>query len=129
MYHFQLVSHPSRIEPLQYLVDITLELDTRYHERKNQKSHHQEKKLEASKSNYSHTQNSSSSSQKKKKRDKPHFSFVKKDFKLMKYEKEGRIKGALYTYCDGNHSLESYFKGPQNQLAQPSAKFTSQGKA
>ncbi|MBW0500787.1 hypothetical protein O181_040502 [Austropuccinia psidii MF-1] len=45
----QLSSHPSRIDSLQELMDITLELDTRYHERQNEKSHHQEKNSEASK--------------------------------------------------------------------------------
>ncbi|MBW0589618.1 hypothetical protein O181_129333 [Austropuccinia psidii MF-1] len=54
----QLASHPSRIDSLQDLIDITLELDTRYHERQKEKSHHQEKKYEASKSNSSHNQNS-----------------------------------------------------------------------
>ncbi|MBW0488307.1 hypothetical protein O181_028022 [Austropuccinia psidii MF-1] len=63
----QLASHPSSIDSLQDLMDITLELDTRYHEKQKEKNHHQEKKPEASKSNYSHPQNSSSSSHKKKK--------------------------------------------------------------
>ncbi|MBW0555529.1 hypothetical protein O181_095244 [Austropuccinia psidii MF-1] len=45
----QLASQPSRIESLHHLMDITLELDTRYHERQNEKSHHQEKKPEDSK--------------------------------------------------------------------------------
>ncbi|MBW0462757.1 hypothetical protein O181_002472 [Austropuccinia psidii MF-1] len=52
----QLASHPSRIDSLKDLIDITLELDTRYHERQNEKSHHQEKKPEASKSHSSHSQ-------------------------------------------------------------------------
>ncbi|MBW0525013.1 hypothetical protein O181_064728 [Austropuccinia psidii MF-1] len=43
----KLASHPSRIDSLQDLMDITQELDTRYHERQNEKSHHQEKKPEA----------------------------------------------------------------------------------
>ncbi|MBW0575396.1 hypothetical protein O181_115111 [Austropuccinia psidii MF-1] len=43
----QLASHPLRIDSLQDLMDITLELDTRYHERKNEKSNHEEKKPEA----------------------------------------------------------------------------------
>ncbi|MBW0512358.1 hypothetical protein O181_052073 [Austropuccinia psidii MF-1] len=72
---------------LQDLMDITLELDTRYHERQKKKINHQEKKPEASKSNYSHPQNSSSLNQKKKKNfqkgDKLHFSFLNKDFKLI----------------------------------------------
>ncbi|MBW0510505.1 hypothetical protein O181_050220 [Austropuccinia psidii MF-1] len=68
----QSASHSSRIDSLQDVMDMTLELDTRYHERQNEKSHHQEKKPEASKPN------SSRSSQNKKKnfqkRDKPHSS-------------------------------------------------------
>ncbi|MBW0573027.1 hypothetical protein O181_112742 [Austropuccinia psidii MF-1] len=78
----QLTSHPSKIDSLQDLMNITLEIDTRYHERKNEKSHHQEKKPEASKSSSSHPQNSSSLSQKKKKnfekRDNPHYYLLKK---------------------------------------------------
>ncbi|MBW0483457.1 hypothetical protein O181_023172 [Austropuccinia psidii MF-1] len=45
----QLASHPSRIDSLQDLMEINLEIDTRYHERQNKKSHNQEKKPEASK--------------------------------------------------------------------------------
>ncbi|MBW0536223.1 hypothetical protein O181_075938 [Austropuccinia psidii MF-1] len=114
------------IDSLQDLMNITLELDTRYHERQNEKSHHQEKKPEASKSN------SSSSSQKKKnfqKRDKPHSSLLNKDFKLMNSEKERRIKEGLCTYFCGKHSLASCFKRPQNKLTQPTGKFPSQEKA
>ncbi|MBW0555794.1 hypothetical protein O181_095509, partial [Austropuccinia psidii MF-1] len=87
----QLASHPSNIDSLNNLMDITLDLDTRYHERQ------KEKKPEALKSN------SSSSSHKKKKnfqkRDKPHSSLLNKDFKLMNSEKERRIKEGLCTYC------------------------------
>ncbi|MBW0544936.1 hypothetical protein O181_084651 [Austropuccinia psidii MF-1] len=36
----QLASHASRIDSLQDLMDVTLELDTRYHERKKGKRHH-----------------------------------------------------------------------------------------
>ncbi|MBW0523119.1 hypothetical protein O181_062834 [Austropuccinia psidii MF-1] len=39
----QLASHSSIIDCLQDLMKMSLELDTRYHERKNEKSHHQEK--------------------------------------------------------------------------------------
>ncbi|MBW0593503.1 hypothetical protein O181_133218 [Austropuccinia psidii MF-1] len=114
-------------------MDVTLELDTRYHERQKEKNHYQEKKLEAPRSSTSHPQNSSSSSHKKKKnfqkRDKPHSSLLNKDFKLMNSEKERRIKEGLCTYCGGKHSLESCIKRPQNKLTQPSGKFPSQGKA
>ncbi|MBW0474184.1 hypothetical protein O181_013899 [Austropuccinia psidii MF-1] len=62
----QLASNSSRIDCPQDLVDITLELDTRYHERHKENSHHQEKKPEASSSNACQPQNSLISSQKKK---------------------------------------------------------------
>ncbi|MBW0517475.1 hypothetical protein O181_057190 [Austropuccinia psidii MF-1] len=87
----QLTSHPSRIDSLQDLMDITLEHDTRYHARKKEKSHHQGKKPEASKSNSSQPQFSPNSNQKKKnfqKRDKRHSSLLNKDFKLMISEKK-----------------------------------------
>ncbi|MBW0472810.1 hypothetical protein O181_012525 [Austropuccinia psidii MF-1] len=117
----QLASHPSKVDSLQDLMDITLELDTRYHERQ------KEKKPEASKSN------SSSSSHKKKKkfqkRDKPHSSLLNKEFKLMNSEKERRIKEGLCTYCGGKHNLESCFKRPQNKLTRLLGNFPSQGKA
>ncbi|MBW0557310.1 hypothetical protein O181_097025 [Austropuccinia psidii MF-1] len=45
----ELACHPSIIDSLQELMDINLELDTSYHESQNEKSHHQEKKPEASK--------------------------------------------------------------------------------
>ncbi|MBW0533386.1 hypothetical protein O181_073101 [Austropuccinia psidii MF-1] len=54
----QLASHPSNIDYLQDLMEISLELDTRYHERQKEKNHYQEKKPEASNSNSSHHQNS-----------------------------------------------------------------------
>ncbi|MBW0483125.1 hypothetical protein O181_022840 [Austropuccinia psidii MF-1] len=129
---YQLASHPSSIDSLQDLMDVTLELDTRYHERQKEKNNHQEKKTEASKSSSYH-QNSSSSSNKKKnfrvqKRDKPHSSLLNKDHKLMGSEKERRSKEGLCSYCGGKDSIETCFKRPQNQLTQPSGRFTSQGK-
>ncbi|MBW0592282.1 hypothetical protein O181_131997 [Austropuccinia psidii MF-1] len=106
----QQASHPSNIDSLQDLMDVSLELDTRYHERQKEKNHHQEKKPEASKSKSSHHQNASSSSHKKKnfhsqKRDKPHSSLLNRHFKLKGAEKERRIKEGLCIYCGGNHSL------------------------
>ncbi|MBW0512451.1 hypothetical protein O181_052166 [Austropuccinia psidii MF-1] len=107
-------------------MDVTLELNNRYHERQKEKNSHQEKKSQAPKLNSSHPQSSSSSSTK---RYKPHSSLLNKDFKLMNSEKERRIKEVLCTYFGGKHSLESCFKRPQNQFAQLSEKFPSQGKA
>ncbi|MBW0583261.1 hypothetical protein O181_122976 [Austropuccinia psidii MF-1] len=129
----QLASHSSRIDSLQDLMDITLKLDTRYHERQREKNHYQEKKPEDPRSSTSHPQNSSSSSHKKKKkfqkRDKPHSSLLNKAFKLMNSENERRIKEGLFTYCGGKHSLESCIKRPQKKLTQLSGQFHSQGKA
>ncbi|MBW0580542.1 hypothetical protein O181_120257 [Austropuccinia psidii MF-1] len=108
-------------------MDVTLEFDTRYHERQ------KEKKPEASKSNSSHPRNSSSSGRKNKKnfqkRDKSHYSLLNKEFKSMSSEKERRITEGLCTYYGRKHNLESCFKRPQNKLAQPSGNFPSQGKA
>ncbi|MBW0576382.1 hypothetical protein O181_116097 [Austropuccinia psidii MF-1] len=101
----QLAFHPSNIDSLQDLMDVSLKLDTRYHERQKKKN------TEASKSNSSHHQNSSSSSHKKKKnfnsqkREKPHSSLLNKDFKLKGSEKERIIKEGLCTYCGGKHSI------------------------
>ncbi|MBW0494082.1 hypothetical protein O181_033797 [Austropuccinia psidii MF-1] len=128
----QLASHPPRIDSIQALMDINLELDTRYRENQNEKSNNQEKKPKASKSNSSHPQNSSSSIQKQKnfqKRDKPPSSLLNKDFKLINSEKERRIKEVLCTYCGGKLSLESCFIRPQTKLTLPSDKFFCQGKA
>ncbi|MBW0501279.1 hypothetical protein O181_040994 [Austropuccinia psidii MF-1] len=88
----QLAFHPSSIYSLQDLMDVTLELATRYYERQKEKNHYCEKKTEASNSSSSHHQNSSSSSQKKKnfrvqKRDRPHSSLLNKDHRLMRSEK------------------------------------------
>ncbi|MBW0571711.1 hypothetical protein O181_111426 [Austropuccinia psidii MF-1] len=136
IHHFRkgLASHPSNIDSLQDLMDISLKLDTRSRERQKDKNHHHKKTPEGLKSNSSHHQNSSSSIHKKKNFnsktwDKPHSSLLNKDFKLKGSEKERRIKEGLCTYCGGKHSLESCVKRPQNKLTQPSGSFPSQGKA
>ncbi|MBW0511370.1 hypothetical protein O181_051085 [Austropuccinia psidii MF-1] len=112
-------------------MDITLEPDTRYHERNKEKGHFQEKKPEALKSISSHPPNSTSSNKKKKlqRREKPNSSLLNEEFKLMGSKKERRIKEGLCAYCGGKHSLESCFKIPQNQLSKQSGDFTSQGEA
>ncbi|MBW0470769.1 hypothetical protein O181_010484 [Austropuccinia psidii MF-1] len=119
----QLTSHPSIFDSIQELMDFALELDTRYHERQKEKNNFQEKKSEFSKYSSSHTQHSSSSSLKRKnlmvhKRDKPHYSLLNKDQKLMAYEKERRFKEGLCSYCGGKHNIEDCVKRPQKQLTQ-----------
>ncbi|MBW0500845.1 hypothetical protein O181_040560 [Austropuccinia psidii MF-1] len=89
----QLASHPSAIYSLQDLMDITLELDTRYHESRKEQNHHQERNTEGLNSSTSHHKNSSVSSHKQKnfrvqKREKPHSSLLNKDHMLMGSEKD-----------------------------------------
>ncbi|MBW0475188.1 hypothetical protein O181_014903 [Austropuccinia psidii MF-1] len=100
-------------------MDISLELDTSYHERQKKKINHQEKKPEASKSNSSHPQNSSSSNQNKKKnfqkRDKLHFSFLNKDFKLMGSEKK-ESRRAYVPIVVGSIVLSLVSKGLETSL-------------
>ncbi|MBW0578757.1 hypothetical protein O181_118472 [Austropuccinia psidii MF-1] len=50
---YQLTSYPGNFDTLQELMDITLELDTRYHERQKEKGSHQEKKPPVTGSNSS----------------------------------------------------------------------------
>ena len=57
----QLASHPVTFDSLQELMDITLGLDARYHERQKEKGSHQEKKPTISGSNSSKPPQSSSS--------------------------------------------------------------------
>ncbi|MBW0509446.1 hypothetical protein O181_049161 [Austropuccinia psidii MF-1] len=99
----QLASHPGTFDTLQELMDVTLELDTRYHERQKEKGGNQEKKPPAIGFNKSRPpQNSSSKRTNHKKnnkgkkfqssKDKPHAALLNKDNKLIGPEKERRIK-------------------------------------
>ncbi|MBW0482002.1 hypothetical protein O181_021717, partial [Austropuccinia psidii MF-1] len=47
----KMASHPGTFDTLQELMDVTLELDTRYHERQKEKGGNQEKKPPATGSN------------------------------------------------------------------------------
>ncbi|MBW0530239.1 hypothetical protein O181_069954 [Austropuccinia psidii MF-1] len=109
-------------------MDITLDLDTRYLERKKKKSHHQEKKPEASKSNSSNPQNSSYNQNKKKnfqKRDNPHSSLLNEYFKLMNSEKKEQSSRAYVPIVVGSIVSSLVSKRLQNQLAQLSCKLPS----
>ncbi|MBW0516869.1 hypothetical protein O181_056584 [Austropuccinia psidii MF-1] len=94
----QLASHPGNFDSLQELMDITLEVDTRYHERQKEKGSHQEKKPPISGYNSSKPPQSASSKKpypRKNKqgknfqvfKDKPHASLLNKDNKLIGSEK------------------------------------------
>ncbi|MBW0541273.1 hypothetical protein O181_080988 [Austropuccinia psidii MF-1] len=121
-------------------MDITLELDTRYHERKKEKGGNQEKRPPITGSNPSRPPQDSSSKRphhKKNKKgkqfqvskDKPLSALLNKDNKLISSEKEWRIKEGLCTYCGGRHPIKKCFKRPQNKPG-PSRDFRSKkGKA
>ncbi|MBW0489753.1 hypothetical protein O181_029468 [Austropuccinia psidii MF-1] len=122
----QLASHPGTFHTLQEPMDVTLELDTRYHEKKKEKGGNQEKKPPVTGSNSSRPPQDSSSRRphhkknKKGKRaqaskNKPHSALLNKDNKLIGSEIQRRIKEGLCTYCGGKHPIEKCFKGPQNK--------------
>ncbi|MBW0523855.1 hypothetical protein O181_063570 [Austropuccinia psidii MF-1] len=123
----QLTSHPGAFDTLQELIDVTLELDTRYHERQKEKGGNQEKKSPVPGSNPSRPPQGSSSKMphhkqnKKGKKfhsstDKPHATLLNKYNKLIGSEKERRIKEGLCTYCGQKHPIEKRFKRPQNTI-------------
>ncbi|MBW0561568.1 hypothetical protein O181_101283 [Austropuccinia psidii MF-1] len=101
--------HPSNFDSLQELIEINLELDTRYHERKKENGSHQEKKPPVTGFNSFRPPHNSSSKKphyKKNKKgknlqvskDRPHSALLNKDNKSIGSEKEGWIKEGLCTY-------------------------------
>ncbi|MBW0500629.1 hypothetical protein O181_040344 [Austropuccinia psidii MF-1] len=107
-------------------MDITLELDPRYHERQKEEGSNQEKKPPVSGYNSSRPPQDSSlkkpNHKKSKKgknfqvsKDKIHASLLNKDKKSIFSEKERRIKEGLCTYCDGKHPIEKCLKRPENR--------------
>ncbi|MBW0509061.1 hypothetical protein O181_048776 [Austropuccinia psidii MF-1] len=136
----QLTSYPGNFDILQELMDITLELDTRYHERKKEKGSHQENKLPVTGSNSSRPPQDSSSKRphhKKNKKgkqfqaskEKPHSSLINKENKFIGSEKGRRVKEGLCTYCGGKHPIEKCFKRPQNKPGSSRGFTINQGKA
>ncbi|MBW0583852.1 hypothetical protein O181_123567 [Austropuccinia psidii MF-1] len=94
-------------------MEITLELDTRYHERQEEKGRHQDKKLPVTGSNSSRPPQDSSSKRphhKKNKKgnkfkaskDKPHSALLNKDNKVIGSEKERRIKEGFLIVVEKN---------------------------
>ncbi|MBW0466171.1 hypothetical protein O181_005886 [Austropuccinia psidii MF-1] len=99
-------SHPGNLDSLQDLMDITLELDTRYHKRQKEKGSNQQKKPPISGPNLSKPPQVLSLKKayhrKKKKgknfqvpKDKPHAALLTKDKQLISSEKERRIEEGL----------------------------------
>ncbi|MBW0575838.1 hypothetical protein O181_115553 [Austropuccinia psidii MF-1] len=121
-------------------MDITLELDTRYHERKKEKGFTQDKKPPVTGSNWSRPPHDSFSKRpchKKNKKgkqlqiskDKPYALLLNKDNKLISSEKERRIKEGLCTYCGGSHPTKKCFRRPQNKPGSSRGFPRNQGKA
>ncbi|MBW0529541.1 hypothetical protein O181_069256 [Austropuccinia psidii MF-1] len=119
----QFASCPGASDTVQDLMDVTLELDPRYHERQKEKVCNQEKNPpvpeakpsmppQGSSSKRPHHEKNKKGKQFQSSKDKPHASLLNKDNKLMVSEKERRIKECLCTYCDGKHPIEKSFKRP-----------------
>ncbi|MBW0474337.1 hypothetical protein O181_014052 [Austropuccinia psidii MF-1] len=120
-------------------MDVTLELDTRYHERQKEKGGNQEKKPHVIGSNPSRPPQCSSSKKphyKKNKKgkqfqsskDKPHASLLNKDKKLICSENERRIKEGSCSYCCGKHPIENASREPRKSLDNQEASLASREK-
>ncbi|MBW0478725.1 hypothetical protein O181_018440 [Austropuccinia psidii MF-1] len=111
----QLASLPGNFDSLQELMDITLELYTRYLERKKEKGSQQEKKPPVTGSNSfrppedssckkPHHKNSKKQKNFQVPKDKPHASLSNEDNKLISSEKERSIK-VFCTYCGAENPI------------------------
>ncbi|MBW0467358.1 hypothetical protein O181_007073 [Austropuccinia psidii MF-1] len=107
-------------------MDVTLELDTRYHERQKQNGGNEEKKPLVMGFNPSRLSQGSSSRRphhKKNKKgkkfqyskDKPHAALLNKGNKSISSKKERRIKEGLFTYCGGKHPIEKMIQETPEQ--------------
>ncbi|MBW0463506.1 hypothetical protein O181_003221 [Austropuccinia psidii MF-1] len=119
---------------------ITLELDTKYHERKKEMGGNQETPPPVTGNHFSRTPQDSSSKRphhKKNKKGKksqvsknrPHASLLNKDNKLIGYEKKRSINEKLCTYCGEKHPIEKCFKRPKNKPGSSRGLPSKQGKA
>ncbi|MBW0514056.1 hypothetical protein O181_053771 [Austropuccinia psidii MF-1] len=122
----QLAAHHGNFDPLQEIIDVTLELDTRYHETHKEKGGNKEKKPPVSGSNPSRPPKGSSlkrphpkKNKKGKKlqasKNKPHATLLNNDHKIIGSEKGRRIKEGLLTYCGEKHPIAKCLKRPQNK--------------
>ncbi|MBW0482526.1 hypothetical protein O181_022241 [Austropuccinia psidii MF-1] len=94
----ELASHPGNVDILQELMDLTMELENRYHERRKEKGNHQEKPPVTGSNSFRPPQESSSKKTHHKKskegknfqvqKDKPNSALLNKDNKLISFEKK-----------------------------------------
>ncbi|MBW0553377.1 hypothetical protein O181_093092 [Austropuccinia psidii MF-1] len=132
-------SYPGNFDTLQELMDITLELDTRYHERQKEKGSHQHKKPPVTGSNALRPPQSSSSKRPHHKKnekgkpfpaskDKPHSSLLNKDNKLIGSKKERGIKEVLCNYCGVNTQFKNDSRDLRKSLGHQEASLASREK-
>ncbi|MBW0475357.1 hypothetical protein O181_015072 [Austropuccinia psidii MF-1] len=135
----QLVSYTGKFDTLEDLLDITVELDTRYHERQKEKGSHQENKhpvigsnssgsLQDSYSKRPHHKKNNKGKQLQASKDKPHSALLKKDNTLSGSEKERRIKEGICTYCGGKHPIENASRDLRASLGHQEASLASREK-
>ncbi|MBW0497726.1 hypothetical protein O181_037441 [Austropuccinia psidii MF-1] len=136
----KLAPYPGKFDTPQELMEITLGLDTRYHERQKEKGSHQGKKPPVTGCNRSrppqhssskrpHHKNNNKGKKFQASKDKPHYYLLNKDNKLIGSEKRRRIKEGLFTYCGGKNPIKKCFKRPQNKHWSSRGFPSKQGKA
>ncbi|MBW0534183.1 hypothetical protein O181_073898 [Austropuccinia psidii MF-1] len=118
----QLAYHSCNFDTLQELMEITFELDKRYHERQKEKGSHQDKKPPLIQSNASRLPQDSSSKRphhKKSKKgknfqvskDRPHASLLNKDNKLIGAKRRGGLKKVYALIVIENTQLKNASRG------------------
>ncbi|MBW0485835.1 hypothetical protein O181_025550 [Austropuccinia psidii MF-1] len=125
-----LASYNGNCDTLQEIMEITLEIDTQYHERQTEKGRNQKKNPPVTGSNFSRHQNKKNNKSKKFQvsKDKPHSALLNKDNKLIGFEKERRIKEGLFTYCGGKHPIEKCLRDSRTSLGHQEASLASREK-
>ncbi|MBW0490408.1 hypothetical protein O181_030123 [Austropuccinia psidii MF-1] len=127
----QLASYPASFDTLQELIDITLELDTRYHERQKEKGSHQEKKPPVTGFNSSRPPHKKNKKGKKfqASKDKPHSALLNKEDQLIGSEKERRIKKGYVPLVVESTQLKNASRGLTTNLGHQEASLSIREKA
>ncbi|MBW0579795.1 hypothetical protein O181_119510 [Austropuccinia psidii MF-1] len=127
----QLASYAGNYDTLQELMDITLELDTRYHERQKEKGSHKEKKPPVTGSNSSRPPQNSSSKRphhKKNKKGKPHSPLPNKDIRLIVLKRRGGSMKGYVLIVVGNTQLKNASRDLRTSLGHQEASLASREK-
>ncbi|MBW0565705.1 hypothetical protein O181_105420 [Austropuccinia psidii MF-1] len=134
-----LASYPGNFDTLKELMDITLELDTRYHERQKENGSHQEKNPPVSGSNPSRPPQDSSSKRphhKKNKKgkqfqaskDKPYSALLNKYNKLIGSERRGGSKKGYVLIVVESTQLKNSLRDLRRSLGHQEASLASREK-